>query len=379
MWKVFTIIIACVVTFVARGANNEKTLLLHDMANALKLNTKALPNDSIIETDSPVTGKKIIVKTDSTGVVTNIGYPVIDNILWNNKSQKQLYDFIERYLLQLDLKLKDFSAGKRLSLDKIQIIAGDPFQLQFITRETPLTIGNYDWKSIVFTWKLPNGELIMEVPADRELILGATSPELEDIFIRSLSSYKSQRPKNLKETILEWGYNYPASDNIDNKIIKIEGNPFLSDMIRSDITLFSSTEGESIYINPASPAQSVSNIMITGDFNKNIPLNLTVDKYGYKKESLNTSLNDFLNYCRNEEGCEIFFGIKKINEDTLTGTLFAVNKLLAYNHVLSLEFPLKILRGEDGAINGTIYTYVPLQNMYDEFFYKDISTIPNKN
>lgn len=85
--------------------------------------------------------------------------------------------------------------------------------------------------------------------------------------------------------------------------------------------------------------------MLTGQFQYVIPMHLRIDKYGYKAEETDITLQQFIDYCKNE-GCKLYFGIKTMNEKTLTGTLFAYNEKMAYNHVLSVSIPLNILDGK---------------------------------
>ena len=92
-----------------------------------------------------------------------------------------------------------------------------------------------------------------------------------------------------------------------------------------------------------------------------------INKYGYKSSELNTTLQQFLAYCI-EEGCTLYFGIKTSGDSRLTGTLFARNDALGYNHVMSVVFPTDIISGGNSKVASTLYAYIPLHNVTEKFF-----------
>ena len=64
--------------------------------------------------------------------------------------------------------------------------------------------------------------------------------------------------------------------------------------------------------------------------------------------------------------------MKTHTDKELTATIFALNTKLAYSHVLSIRLPLGMLSGGDGAAEATAYAYIPLQNVTEDFFTKDL-------
>ena len=167
----------------------------------------------------------------------------------------------------------------------------------------------------------------------------------------------------------EWkGSRQSRSDSL----IIVGNGSYLSDMIRSDIYLHETAEGVRILLDKSKPLQCVNNILLTGCFDKKIPLSLSIDKYGYTKSEIEVSLQQYILYCR-RENCRLYLGIKSVTDEAVTATLFAVNKKMAYNHTLSVEFPLSILHSGEGRMKGTLYAYTPLQNITEEFFINNIN------
>lgn len=115
--------------------------------------------------------------------------------------------------------------------------------------------------------------------------------------------------------------------------------------------------------------------MLTGYSPKQIPLDLVVDRYGYRHEKLHVTLQQMLAYFRSED-CRVYIGIKEKTNNQLTGTLFVLNEKLGYNHVIPFTFPLSLLSGDISApLTAKVYAYIPLQNVTEKFFeitdYKD--------
>lgn len=89
---------------------------------------------------------------------------------------------------------------------------------------------------------------------------------------------------------------------------------------------------------------------------------------------MNVTLQQFVNLCYAED-CKLYVGIKNYDKENVSATVFALNNKLAYNHVLSVNFPLVILDGGDGKVEATVYAYIPLQNVTEKFFIQDLGNI----
>ena len=202
-------------------------------------------------------------------------------------------------------------------------------------------------------------------PADCQLLIGANAVELENMMKRDINRIM---PLTSNDIITDW--THVKTTRSQGHII-VEGGKYLSNQIRGDIYLQDIHGKKQLICNRKNARNSITNIMLTGQFQRVIPMHLRIDKYGYKAEETDITLQQFIDYCKNE-GCKLYFGIKTMNEKTLTGTLFAYNEKMAYNHVLSVSIPLNILDGKEEKINATVYAYIPLQNVTEKFFTQDI-------
>ena len=209
------------------------------------------------------------------------------------------------------------------------------------------------------TWNVSGKELRITVPADCQLILGGDALELENIVERDVKNIPTDYMFNIQ-------YDNTKVSSADGVKI-VERGHYLNEMIRGDL-YFVDKEGDvQLYCDKRNPSRSISNIMLTGQFARQIPMLLTINKYGYKSSTQKTTLQQFLAYCV-EEGCTLYFGIKTSGDNRLTGTLFARNDALGYNHVLSVVFPTDIISGGNGIVESTLYAYIPLHNVTEKFF-----------
>lgn len=209
----------------------------------------------------------------------------------------------------------------------------------------------------------------MNVPADYQVLVGANAIELESIFERDLKRtssllFSNKLPENWKN----------GSFSYSEQFCIVSNGCYLSNEIRSDLYLNKKKDNGQEYvvlIDKAKPLQSITNILLTGCINRDIPMMLTIDKYGYSKVKLEVSLQQVLRFFF-QDGCSPYLGIKTYDGTVLTATLFALNTKMGYNHMLSLEVPLSILLEETGTIKGEVYVYTPLQNITEKFFTNDI-------
>lgn len=346
------------------AAAQFRTQRLLQMSKALGL----IINDSIqpncrIDSVAIYRGRPIRIRTNIFGEVSNIGYNLFDNSLMNSqKENAHIFDFIERYFLELDLKLDGRNASERMDIDEVTLVKGNLEMIQKLNRNTPVSVEEITRRMFRFTWKVAGKDLVITFPTSNQLIYGANIIEQEDLAEKDI---QRMIPLTMNEILCDW-QSLPVEKS--HGLFVVEGGYYISEMVRGDIFLKEKDGQRSLFLSPESPVKTVSNIMVTGLYSRELPLDLTIDKYGHKKDVLQgITLQQYISFCKNE-GCRLYFGIKKMNEDNVSCTLFAFNEKLAYNHLLSVEFPLSVLCGENVPIKATAYLYIPLHDLKEDFF-----------
>lgn len=359
MRLLLTIVWTLLAAWSSHAANTFHTQRLEKMAAALG-RTELSPSESF-----KAYGRKVRVKTNVYGDVSHIGYKLFDDEVVKMHGESPVFDFIERYFLELDMKMDGRSAQERMDIDQVVMSQGNLKLLQSIDTTSSFSIDEVKRRMYRIKWTVKGQTVSLTFPSDCQLLLGANAVELEEMMRRNLVRIN---PLAYDETIPSW---VNAKGSRSKNMIVIDNGKFLSDMIRGDIYLTEINGKRQLYCSRKNTSISISNIMLTGEFRDTIPMHLKLDKYGYKQDEADITLQQFIDYCKNE-GCKLFFGIKTADSQNVTGTLFAYNEKMAYCHVLSVEVPVGIISGEKTGIKGTVFAYIPLQNVTEKFFTQNI-------
>ncbi len=367
--KTVTLLLTVACVAMAHASPSFTTKRLRSIASAVgivlsELTTANTRNDSTWT----YRGRTLNVCTNALGDVSHIGYKMFDDKIVDGFTPKELLEFIERYTLELDLKLDKRDATTRMAIDKVVCGQGNVAMLGRITTQTPFTVDEIERRMYRIKWDVDGKPLSLTIPADCQLIFGADAIELEDIFERNLS-----RSVPIDNAIAMERWKNAKTYRSDNLTIA-NGGEYLSKMIRGDIYLKRNNGKSTLLIDSKSPVHSVTNILLTGIFERDIPMHLTVNRYGYSSTKADVTLQQFVSLCK-AEGCSLFVGIKTHDEKEITAVVFAFNSKLAYNHVLSVRFPLDILSGANKPMEATAYAYIPLQNVTEKFFTQDLQDL----
>lgn len=342
--------------------------------------------------------RSLRVRTNAFGDVTHIGYCLFDERMYTHYEYQTVLDFAERYALELTLG-KDEELRQRLRItDKVTCVEGSLSMLDDISPRTPVTIDQRQLRMFRIKWTLDEKTILtLSFPADYQLISGANAIELEKMFERDVQRIV---PMIQDDMLIDWNDvpvvslgDVVTQDVLDEKqkqftgskdpIVYVANAPdgllianrgsYLNSQIRSDVILVQKKGDRMLHLSAESPISSVRNLLLTGQFPTIVPLKLTIDCYGNKKQNLEqVSLQQFVGLCR-MEGCELYVGIKQKTDTAISATVFAVNRAMAYNHVLSVNVPLRVFQEANVPISGTLYTYIPLQNVDEKFFTQDLN------
>ena len=114
-------------------ANTFRTTLLERMAMAIGIVSSELPANSDMDSVAVVKNKPIHVRTNAWGDVVHIGYSMFNSELVAHYHNPYIFDFIERYLLELDLGLDKRDIETRMRIDCVTMVKGRLWQLRSVT------------------------------------------------------------------------------------------------------------------------------------------------------------------------------------------------------------------------------------------------------
>lgn len=345
--------------------------LLQRMAKATAL---SLPDSLGVMTDNDSTwqykGRQLRVRTNALGDVSHIGYKIFHNQIVALYENQALFDFLERYFLELDLHLDGKTTQQRMDVDRVVVKEGSVSMMTRVKETDPLSINYTPRRLYTVTWQVGGRPLTLSFPTDCQLMTGCNAIELENIFSRDVQ--RMSLCVDMGEALAPWAQVHEESSG---QLKQKNYGSYLSHLIGSRIYLRMHDSQWQLDVSPRSPVRSVCTMMLTGYSPKQIPLDLVVDRYGYRHEKLHVTLQQMLAYFRSED-CRVYIGIKEKTNNQLTGTLFVLNEKLGYNHVIPFTFPLSLLSGDISApLTAKVYAYIPLQNVTEKFFeitdYKD--------
>lgn len=201
------------------------TKRLESIAQATAINisdTIKYPKGCDIDSSLFFQGQSLHIKKNQYGEVSHIGYSFFNKEI-RKRYPLAIYDFLERYLLELDLAESKEQRKLQLYLDHVicdvkllDIIADsipeEMFKINFIT--------NHKYE---VEWKKGKNSFHMAFNADCQLILGAMENELETIILKRLQRAVSADSTTSDITLVLDRYGY-VKDTLDfnkQKLIEI--------------------------------------------------------------------------------------------------------------------------------------------------------------
>lgn len=132
------------------------------------------------------------IKTDNEGAICHIGYSLFGSRI-RQANPSVVYDFIERYMLELDLAGSKQQIESRLKQDNV-ICKGNPkMMIASDNKDEVLMIDNRTCHKYLVQWQRGDNYLTLEFNADCQLITGANDKELEDILTNKIKRISQGR------------------------------------------------------------------------------------------------------------------------------------------------------------------------------------------
>lgn len=267
------------------------------------------------------------------------------------------YDFTERYLTELQ-GMSVAERKSKMERDNVQIQQGGLDLLNLINEQTSMNFSERENRYIVSF--VNESFLLIELsfPASCQLLTGKNLKELEAGFVKELASYSyissTSQPDRKELKKLTGDYYVRVGDTY--YVEEINGNLYFEEKSRTLRPVFSMNH----------PAESVFNLFLSEDTPCNALVNLTVRQYGLKREQMELPVHSLMAYMRNQ-GCALYVGIEALETNVVKAYVFAVNTVLKYNHVMSVEIPYSLLSEGKGKIEGDITLFVPTHNLSSLF------------
>lgn len=266
------------------------------------------------------------------------------------------YDFAERYLTMLQ-EMEPEERASRLIRDDVEILQGDLSLIKLIDEHTTLELAEKDkhYRIAFLNGSSPLIDIVF--PASCQLLTGKRLGELEQEFIDGLSSYQYQPTKEV-----------PLNERMaalhEDSLFLYEGDSYYMKEINQHLYARRVNGQIEPFFDGARQIESVCNLLQSEKVAGRTVLDMTVRKYGLRKEQKSCPLRNWMAYVR-AAGCLLYTGIERVDSEKIYATVFVVNKALNYNHVMNVEIPRSVFttKEEERQISGDITLFVPMHNV----------------
>ena len=278
-----------------------------------------------------------------------------------------VYDFLERYLFQLDsLQQAGELYKSRLMRDDVQFVAGNVEVCRQITPQTAFTLSLTDNLYYEATWRDEADSVMLDLvfPARYELICGQPKHKIE----RTLEQQLKAMPLRFE----------PDSIPTDLAVTQVNDSLWQREPIEHyeidaihDAVYFEC--GDNMKLTPLfdtrQPLYSAFNLL-QGQVADSSGYRLYVEQSVYEFDVLRytVSLAQWLNYCRAMHG-KVYIGLEEEHEDGFLLLLLLKSPDLGFKHMLSLVVPRDFVNRPNAVLKAKLYAYIPIHNV--KAYYKE--------
>ena len=318
------------------GQTRFRTSELERLATTLSLDVTTLPEGY----SHPVANGLSLTVHVSRQIVDHIGLQVFADEL-RQEDHSPIFDFLERYFLQLKFPPVVKSASHMLRDDGFRFVSGSIADIDKLLVTDAFSY-QYDNHHYTATWNRAGQNLLtVSFPVEYELISGENKIEAEE---------------NLMADILQSEVKH-SSDN------KEQDDNYIS----NDFTNRLYFQRGQLVCNTQHPVETIANMMLSTNAKGDYKLKLTQISYGFQKKVFQVPLHQWIAFCKNN-GCELFFGVESLGTDgCVSAVILAVNRAENYNHVLTVSIPTSLIDQRQGTIDARLYPYVPMHNVKSMF------------
>lgn len=313
-----------------------RTSELKRLASVLSIDTSQLPEGYSYPV---VNGNQLTVHVTKQ-TIDHIGLHLFSPEI-RNASSSPIFDFLERYFLQLKNPPKVKSAANMLRDDQFYFIQGSLASVDKIRVSDDFAFNN-DNHRYTAIWNR-QGRIMLSVsfPVEYELISGENKIEAEENLLIDI---RRTTIKQQKED-LERNDSY-INECFSNRLYHQQGK---------------------LVFNSQHPVETLANLMLSTQIRAKYDLKVTQISYGFQKKVFQVPLRQWIAFCQNN-GCQLYFGVEKMNEKgDISAVVLAVNQAENYNHVLTIDTSSEVIDAKHGVIEARLYPYIPTHNVLNMF------------
>lgn len=315
-----------------------RTSELRRLASVLSINTSKLTEGY----SHPMVNGLTLTVHQERQTIDHIGLQLFSPEM-RSLGQSPIFDFLERYFLQLKYPPTIKSASNMLRDDQFRFLKGTIATINEIRPADDFSFTN-DNSLYTATWNR-NGSTLLSVsfPVEYELISGENKIEAEDNLLSDIRKTKVSHHSPQTANPSESTY---INDCFSNRLYFQKGK------------LISSSDH---------PAETLANLMLSTQALGLYDIHVTQISYGFQKKVFQVPLRQWIVFCQ-DSGCQLYFGIENMDEQGgISAVVLAVNQAENYNHVMTVSINTGMIDAQKGTIEARLYPYVPTHNVLNMF------------
>lgn len=343
---------------IAQAQNTYQNKTLANIARCVSLPTIDVSGEPHYVDTGSYNGKKLTVAFNAEKEITHIGYKLFAPQV-KKDYPSAVYDFLERYFLDLQCSKDGFYPEERVRDDKFLFREGSINDVKRITPETPYSISLQDYKYYEVAWMDANDDVILDVafPVNFELLLGMPKAEIE----------KSMKAQLLSASSEEAPFELPVLKEKETGVyMNNPVNNYFVESLNTAVYYIKEQDGGYVpYFDNKNKWYSAANLfqgLITDSFDYRLYIQQSL--YGFETMTYTVSLKQWLDYCK-ENQLKVYFAVEEEREDGLKALLIAHSDLLGFNHMMSIIIPDNFITKHDAVLKATFNAYIPTQNVKD--------------
>lgn len=299
-----------------------------------------------------VSGRSVKLRCQQ-GRVQTIGYHLFTDEM-KSAVGTPILDFLERYFLQLDYPHADRPSSRMALEDRFRFLSGTQAVVGTIRPGDDFAL-DHEHHQYTATWRR-NGKKILSVqfPANHELISGETKVESEQNMEADIQMAAGKSIETISASQL--------SATSQSAYFVRRGNTYCNNLFASNL-YYQRQDSSFVLVSDANhPLETAANMLLCHSFHPDHKLVVEQTLYGFKKKRFETSLSQWIAYCKNN-GCKLYYGIETYNEQRIKATVIAVNEAENFNHVLQTEIPMTALADSTVPVSAVLSAFVPMHNV----------------
>lgn len=291
---------------------------------------------------------------------------------YKQKYPSVVYDFLERYLYEIDsLVKKGEPVSQRLKDDKVIFFEGVPSMASSLSPLTAFSIKATDDKYYQVVWTDSSGSVILNIafPIQYELLLGKPKVQIEKEMKEYLRNFRDYVPVSVDAEELKM-----SADSI--WVTMPTNHYYIESLNTSRYYKRVDTAGYVPIFDSSDRWHSAANLF-HGVIDSVDEYRLYVEQnlYGYQKTHYMLPLSQWLAYCQAMK-FDVYFAVEEEREDGLKALLIAHSRDLNFNHVLSIIIPEDFVCKSNTVFKVVMNAYIPTHNVKD--LYQQYVTKPKK-